>query len=128
VLTPIQHFEETTMNKSIHLTLYTALCCAMGTTALRGLAMAGAAEEDVPTQIVRFGDLDIAKPAGAKVLYHRIQAAAFEVCRRPSSREFQLMAKDYACIEQAIDNAVRNIDSAPLTELRFGSEFRLASK
>ncbi len=38
------------------------------------------------------------------------------------------MAKDYACIEQAIDNAVRSIDSAPLTELRFGSEFRLASK
>ena len=116
------------MNKSIHLTLYTALGCAVGTTALGGLAMAGAAEEDLPTQTVRFGDLDIAKPAGAKVLYHRIQAAAFEVCRRPSSREFQLMAKNYACIEQAIDNAVRSVDSAPLTELRFGTEFRLASK
>jgi UrcA family protein len=128
VLTPIQHFEETTMNKSIHLTLYAALCCTLGTTALGGLAMAGAAEEDLPTKIVHFDDLDIAKPAGAKVLYHRIQAAALEVCRGPSSREFQLMAKNRACIEQAIDNAVRSVNSAPLTELHFGSEFRLASK
>ena len=115
------------MNKSIHLTLYTALGCAVGTTALGGLATA-AAEQDLPTKIVRFDDLDIAKPAGAKVLYHRIQAAALEVCRGPSSREFQLMAMERACIEQAIDNAVRRVDSAPLTELRFGSEFRLASK
>jgi UrcA family protein len=116
------------MNKSIRLTLYTALCCAVGTAALGGLATAGAAEEDLQTKTVRFDDLDITKPAGAKVLYHRIQAAAFEVCRGLSSREFQLKAKDHACIEQAIDNAVRSVDSAPLTELRFGSEFRLASK
>jgi UrcA family protein len=116
------------MNKSIRLTLYTGLCCALGTMALGGLVTAGAAQEDLPTKIVRFGDLDIGKPAGAKVLYRRIQAAAFEVCRGPSGREFQLMAKDHACIEQAIDNAVRSVDSAPLTELRFGSEFRLASK
>jgi UrcA family protein len=116
------------MNKSIRLTLYTALCCALGTAALGGLATAGTAEEDLPTKIVRFDDLDIAKPAGAKVLYHRIQAAAFEVCRGPSGREFQLMGRDHACIEQAIDAAVRSVDSAALTELRFGSEFRLASK
>ncbi len=116
------------MNRSNHLTLYTALCCALGTTALGGLATASAADEDLPTKIVRFDDLDIGKPAGAKVLYHRIQAAALEVCRGPSSREFQLMAKERDCIDQAIDNAVRSVESAPLTELRFGSEFRLASK
>jgi UrcA family protein len=116
------------MNKPIRLTLYTALCCALGTTALGGLAAAGAAEEDLPSKTVRFDDLDIAKPAGAKVLYHRIQAAALEVCRVPSSLEFQLMAKHQACIEQAVDNAVRSVNSPPLTELRFGSEFRLASK
>ncbi len=116
------------MNQSIRLTLYTALCCALGTTALGALAAAGAAKEDLPTKTVRFDDLDIARPEGAKVLYHRIQAAAFEVCRGPSSLELQLMAEHRACIEQAIDNAVRSVDSAPLTELRFGSEFRLASK
>lgn len=116
------------MNKSIHLTLYTALCCALGATALGGLATAAAADDDLPSKIVRFDDLDIAKPAGAKVLYHRIQAAALEVCRGPASREFQLMGRDRACIEQAIDNAVRSVNSPPLTELRFGSEFRLASK
>jgi UrcA family protein len=117
------------MNNSIRLKLYAALCCAVGAAALGAItAPAGAAEEAPPSKIVRFDDLDIAKPAGAKVLYHRIQAAALEVCRGPSSREFELMARNRSCIEQAIDSAVRSVDSSALTQLRFGSEFRLANK
>jgi len=118
------------MNKAIRMKLYTAVYCAFGTAALGTLtAPAGAAEEAVPSKTVRFDDLDITKPAGAKVLYRRIQAAAQEVCQIvPMTREMQLMSIEHACIVRAIDNAVRKVNAPALTELRFGSGLRLASK
>src|SRR5882724_6620789 len=118
------------MNKTIRTTLYTAsssfaigvaIFCTLTTPAV-------ASEQDVPTKVVRFDDLNIAKAAGAKVLYRRIQAAAQEVCPSFMTKDSHLLAVQRACVEQAIDNAVRSVNAAALTELRFGSQLRVANK
>ena len=117
------------MNKIIRTTLYTASYCAIGAAALCTLTTpAVASEQDAPTKTVRFDDLDISKAAGAEVLYRRIQAAAQEVCLLYVSRDLHLVAVQRACIEQAIDNAVRSVNAVALTELRFGSALRLVDK
>jgi UrcA family protein len=117
------------MNKTIRTTLYTACYCAFGAAVLCTLTTpAIASDQDVPTKTVRFDDLNIAKAAGAKVLYRRIQAAARDVCPLSISRGPYLAAVQHACIQRAIDDAVRSVNAVALTELRFGSALRLADK
>ena len=117
------------MNKTIRTTLCTASYCALGAAVLCTLTTpAVASDQDVPTKTVRFDDLNVAKAAGAKVLYRRIQAAAQEVCPRSISRDLHLVEVQRACIERAIDNAVRSVNAVALTELRFGSALHLADR
>ena len=115
------------MNTTLRTKLYGVLYCAFGAAALCTLAStAGADIQTPPSKVVKFGDLNITTPAGAKALYHRIQAAAVEVCPLQMST-LQMTQIQRACIDHAIDNAVRSVDSAVLTELRFGSPVRVAS-
>ena len=118
------------MKPNLRMKYYTAILSAFGTASMCTLttAPAGAAEQAVPTKTVRFNDLDITQPAGAKILYDRIKAAAAEVCRRPLSWELSMMAVDRNCMQKAIDDAVMKVNSDILTELRFGSGVRLARK
>ncbi|MGO8827983.1 MAG: UrcA family protein [Steroidobacteraceae bacterium] len=119
------------MKPNLRMKYYTAILSAFGTASMCTLstAPAGAAEQAVPTRTVRFDDLDITKPAGAKILYDRIKAAAAEVCQPSMSREPLTMAVvQRNCVQKAIDNAVMKVNSDVLTELRFGSGIRLASK
>jgi UrcA family protein len=83
---------------------------------------------DPAARTVRFADLDITRPAGAKVLYGRISAAAQEVCHLSHSRDLKLRQVEHACIEAAVDTAVKTINAPALSALRFGSAIRLASK
>jgi hypothetical protein len=39
-----------------------------------------------------------------------------------------LRVAEKACVDTAIDNAVRKVDAPALTSLRFGGDIRLASK
>jgi UrcA family protein len=69
------------MNTRIQNTLRAAsffLCGALTLGALQ--ATARATDDGLPSQKVSYADLDISKPAGAKVLYNRIVAAAHRVC------------------------------------------------
>jgi UrcA family protein len=120
-----------TMN-SIRTKLYTAICVLFGSAAAGApWTSAQASEPPPPSKTVKFADLDIQTAEGAKVLYHRIRLAADQVCdvndRDPVMRE----AKP-ACVDTAIDNAVKKINAPYLTALRFGngnnSNVRLASK
>jgi UrcA family protein len=91
---------------------------------------AGAADltSQGPSVTVRYGDLNIARPAGALALYKRIQAAAKTVCPEPSRGDLERMALDRECIRQAIDAAVRDVNVPLLSEMRFGKDLRLAQK
>ena len=100
--------------------LYGALSlCALQATAI-------AAADALPTRRVSYADLDISKPAGAKTLYHRIEAAARQVCE-PAGKGLGARERDRACIKQAIDLAVRRVDSAALSELHAAAAIHLAS-
>jgi len=116
------------MNMNNRTKLYTAVYVALGAAAFCGLTLpAAAGEQDPRTKTVKYDDLNIANPAGAKVLYRRIQAAAREVC--PLAMDtLQTQFAAHACIDHAIDQAVRDVNVTALTELRFGTQLRLASK
>ena len=117
------------MNTTIRIKLYTAISCVMGTAALCSALSTSAAAEDVPTKTVRFHDLDITKSDGAKVLYSRIRAAARDVCEFSTGADPILRAAIKACMDKAIDKAVKDVNAPMLTYLRFGStDVRLANK
>jgi UrcA family protein len=117
------------MNAKIRTTIYKGICCAYWAATVCALtAPARAAESDVPTKTVKFQDLDISKPAGAKALYRRIQAAAREVCTTDTLMDVHQLGSEQTCIQHAIDKAVKDVDSVALTNLRFASPVRLASK
>ena len=76
---------------------------------------AAALSDDVRTQIVKFADLDLTRPAGAQTLYHRIQGAARTVCEVDDGADLD-RAPYQQCVSAAIARAVVNIDAPLLTE------------
>lgn len=119
------------MNTTIHTKLYAAIYCALGTAALGALSTSAQAWDEVPpSKTVRFADLNIQTPEGAKALYDRIRAAARDVCEISTSGDPILNQAMHGCVEKAIDNAVKKVNAPYLTALRFGSgaPARLASK
>jgi UrcA family protein len=115
------------MNSVTQTTLRATGFFLCGAISLWGLqATAGAPETSFHQQRVSFADLDISKPAGAKVLYGRIKAAAYKVCSFEG--DMSSIQRVNKCIDTAIDNAVRDVDSPALSALRPGSPIRLASQ
>jgi len=100
------------------------LCGAMTVCGL--LATAHAADDGVPKETVRFADLNISTPEGAKVLYGRIERAARRVCSSPLP-DFLSPHQESICADIAIDKAVKAVNSPALTALRF-KVVHLASK
>ncbi len=90
-------------------------------------ATARAADDALPARTVSYADLDISKPAGAKVLYHRIKAAANEVCGYSVSGDMGSRQRQYDCVQASIDKAVKDVDSPALSALRPGSLVHLAN-
>jgi UrcA family protein len=72
--------------------------------------------DDVPTRVVKFGDLDLNRSEGAAALYARISAAAREVC--PPSRVWalRLHAESNECRHRAIAKAISDVGSSTLTK------------
>lgn len=117
------------MNSTIRTKIYTAISCFMSTAALSGALSTSVEAQDVPSKTVRFSDLDITKSDGAKVLYSRIRAAARDVCEVSTGTDPILRLAVKACIDKAVDKAVKDVNAPMLTYLRFGTtDVRLASK
>jgi UrcA family protein len=79
------------------------------------LAVANASPpSDVPTAVVKFGDLDATRPAGKEELYRRLTRAAGLVCRSldpsESAAKLELSSLHKACIDQAVSGAVAKIN------------------
>jgi UrcA family protein len=119
--------EELTMNTTIRTKVRAAIYCLCGATTLCALqATAIAADDALPTRRVSYADLDISKPAGAKVLYRRIEAAARDVCGFDTSSVLRPTAQNRACITQAVDVAVKRVNSVALSELHSAKAIHLA--
>jgi UrcA family protein len=102
------------------------LCGAMALCALQMRAQA--AGDALPSKKVSYADLDISKPAGAKVLYGRIEAAAHQVCALSGYKDLGVMQRVNGCVDRAINNAVKQVDSPALSALRPSSMIHFASK
>ncbi|HEY2675446.1 MAG TPA: UrcA family protein, partial [Steroidobacteraceae bacterium] len=90
-------------------------------------AAARASDAGLPTRTVSYADLDISSPAGAKILYRRIESAANQVCEYGAYWEMSLRQKQHECIDRVIDKAVKDVDSPALSALRPTSVTHLAS-
>lgn len=78
----------------------------------------GVTVSSAPTIRVSYAELDINKPRGLEVLYHRIQRAAKSVCGIDySSRDLAAGRHAMACYKTAVDDAVRQINRPTLTAL-----------
>jgi UrcA family protein len=76
----------------------------------------GVTVSSAPTLRVSYAELDINKPRGLEVLYGRIQRAAKIVCGYDfSPQELARARQAKACYNDAIDDAVRQINRPTLT-------------
>jgi UrcA family protein len=71
------------------------------------------AADYVRSETVKFADLNVGTPAGAKALYGRIHAAAWHVCQQPGG---ELQAAKI-CMRRAQSDAVGKVNAPLLTAL-----------
>jgi UrcA family protein len=117
-----------TMKTTIQTTARAAAVLLCGAIALFTMqATAQAADEGLPARRVSYADLDITKPAGAKVLYGRIVRAAKEVCHFSGFESLGMANLVTRCIDHAVDNAVKDVGSPVLSALRPSSPIHFAS-
>ena len=116
------------MNTNTRIRICAALYCTLGAVGNVLLSPAEADEQDPPTKVVKYGDLNLANAEGVQVLYRRIQAAARDVCPISNSMDLHMLSLQQACVGHAIDEAVNSVNVVALTQLRFGTPVRLASK
>jgi UrcA family protein len=98
------------MKTLITTTIFSAL-------AVSGSAMCMAADSNDALQaVVKFGDLNLANPQGAAMLYSRISAAAHEVCKSfdIDGRDLGSRTRLDACVHKAIADAVIKVDQPQL--------------
>jgi UrcA family protein len=114
------------MNTNLHTKLTAAICLGYGMVCLG--ATVAAADEAPPSEVVRYGDLNIQNPAGALTLYHRIQAAARRVCPSEVVSVRLFSDKGPTCYRHAVDEAVKGVNSAILSQIHGNAMQRLASR
>ncbi len=83
-----------------------AINAALAAASLSLLAAAPAAAERVPVQVT-YGDLDLATPAGAKVLAQRVEAA----CERPDLRDINAVSAWLECKDAVRNSAMEQLNS-----------------
>jgi len=84
------------------------------------------AEDAVPQMTVKYSDLNLTSDVGIHTLYSRIKAAAAKVCdgyQTDGNDANDLSARTAfkACRDTAINQAVAQMNIAPLTQLASGS-------
>jgi UrcA family protein len=89
-----------------------AACTAMG-----AVGSAHAATADSPALKVRYSDLNLSTEQGSLALYERIRVAAYQVCAIDDVRDLRAFVAAKACREQAIAQAVRDVNSPMLASV-----------
>ncbi len=101
------------------------LLATVGAIGWTGVACAGDAANDLPKQVVKFADLNLDTSVGASTLYRRIESAADRVCGGPIDvRELAFAVRLKACKEQAIEGAVKSVNSTVLTSIHLAKTGR----
>src|SRR5271155_3721011 len=85
---------------------------AIGGTALAGEPAASTTNQTV-TYPVRYGDLDVSTPQGARTLYLRIRYAAETLCESAATWGKK---EGEACVQKAVNDAVARVNAPLLTQ------------
>jgi UrcA family protein len=81
------------------------------------LALATSAEHEFRTVVVRYSDLDLKQPDGARAVYERIKTAARQACGATIIEGLALFAHYHECYGHAVANAVAKVQSIRVSEL-----------
>jgi UrcA family protein len=107
------------MNAMIrYMKLRTVVACSLLATSLSSLAAVAttaSTEDDIPSRVVKFADLDLTHSQGAAVLYTRISTAARAVCLPQYNWMMEMRAISAQCRSQAIARAVAGVNAPALT-------------
>jgi UrcA family protein len=74
--------------------------------------------QEVPSIVVKYGDLDLSTTDGVTTLYKRITAASHSVCPYEDARELTFKAINQSCREASVERAVRSIHNTELAAIR----------
>jgi len=97
----------------------TTIFGVLGSTLAALPAVAGSI--DVPTSIVKYGDLDVSNPRGASVLYSRIHSAAEQLCSAFDRSDLGSKARLNACVHKAIAGAVTIVNLPQLSAVYYAN-------
>jgi UrcA family protein len=97
-------------------TLFAAFS-AVAFTLAGGIAMAATPLDPEPAEIVRLHDLNLYNPADVAKLYSRISRAASSVCNAANSNPQPHMSYFVRCYQDAMDRAIKQINSPELVAL-----------
>ncbi|HLS81086.1 MAG TPA: UrcA family protein [Steroidobacter sp.] len=87
------------------------------TTAALGASIGAQAQPEPRSQVVSYADLDLSKHADAAKLYARLRRVASSVCGPVDIRDLSLKRQQRECEEQAVADAVEQVNSAQLTNV-----------
>jgi len=83
-----------------------------------GLAAAAPSSADVPSVVVRYGDLNLQTEAGVRTLYRRLARAAAQVCPVPlSNLDLTQLGSARSCQAAAIARATASLHDPRLVEV-----------
>jgi UrcA family protein len=79
--------------------------------------IAAAKERDAASTVVNYSDLDLTQSSDTARLYARLKYASQKVCNSYDSRELRTRDLYAACFDDALNNAVAEVNDARLTSL-----------
>ncbi len=94
-----------------------SLGCMLGA----GVASADTVNADVPSRVVRYSTEALTSNDGVQDLYRRIQFAAKQVCPDSYSKDLHANELVKACRQQALANAIHQINNSQLAALHASS-------
>jgi UrcA family protein len=77
--------------------------------------VSGGGNSNALSVVVKFGDLNLARPAGVVTLYRRLAAASTSVCAPFGGRDLARRQKWDTCREHAMSGAIARINNVELT-------------
>ena len=87
------------------------------------LSTVSAADPSSASITVKYADLNLASPSGARLLYGRIQAAAKSAC---AYFWFETDADEARCVQNTIANAVTKVNQPALTAV-YDAKYKIAA-
>ena len=97
------------------------LAGGLGCALAAGAASADAVDTAAPSRVVKYNTEALTSNSGLQDLYRRIQVAAKQVCPDTFSRDLHAGELVKACRQQAVANAVHQINNSQLAALHAGS-------